>query len=214
VSTNVAGDYYKTVGMMTERNGLAVAFAVCALTMAALMADHSIGNPGVVHGAFIVVQCVLMVCFVIGSRMLGPDRVAVIVGMVMICVGCGALIASMLLDGFVSEALRARSSADPGTARILLGFCGTLIRFLMPLGLILQSVAMLSWSSVLLTGAGVARGVGIFGSVCAATVLGLFLPFTNLSAYGLIGAIVVQVVWYLGLAAALLQSGRSLSRQV
>jgi hypothetical protein len=141
--------------------------------MAALSAGHSTGNPGVVHGGFIVLQCVLMVCFVIWSRMLGSRRLAVVVGMVMFCVGCGALIGSMLLDGFVSPALEARYTADPGSARILLSFCGTLMRFLMPLGLMLQSVAMLSWSSVLLKEAGVTRAAGVFGVVCALTVIGL-----------------------------------------
>jgi hypothetical protein len=198
--------------MMTERNGLATAFAVCALTMAALLAGHATGNPAVVHGGFIVLQCVLMVCFVIWSRMLGSQRVAVVVGMVMFCVGCGALIGSMLLDGFVSPALEARYAGDPGSGRILLSFCGTLIRFLMPLGLMLQSVAMLSWSSVLLKEAGVTRVAGVFGVVCALTVMGLFLPFMNLSAHVVLGAIVVQVVWYLGLAASLAGAGKSLSR--
>jgi hypothetical protein len=198
--------------MMTERNGLATAFAVCALTMAALLAGHSTGNPGVVHGGFIVTQCVLMVCFVIWSRMLGSQRVAVVVGMVMFCVGCGALIGSMLLDGFVSPALEARYAGDLGSARILLSFCGTVIRFLMPLGLMLQSVAILSWSSVLVQEAGMTRVVGVFGVICAVTVLGLFLPFINLTAHVVFGAIVLQVGWYLGLAASLARPGKSLSR--
>lgn len=200
--------------MMTQRNGLATAFAVCALTMAVLLANHAAGNPAIVHGGFIVIQCVLMVCFVIWSRMLGSDRVAVVVGMVMFCVGCGALIGSMLLDGFVSTALEMRYSGDPGTARILLSFCGTLIRFLMPMGLILQSVALCSWSSVLLREAGAMKAVGVFGVVCAVATLGLFLPFRDLSAHGVICAIVVQVLWYLGLAAALPRAGQPLSRQV
>src|SRR5580698_3479777 len=108
---------------MNER--LAGAFAVCALATAGLLLSHPDGaagsladmvtaeaahqlRDGLVHGGFIVTQCVLIVCFAIASRMLGSDRTAVVVGMVLFCVGAGLLIGSMILDGFVSPALAVR----------------------------------------------------------------------------------------------------------
>jgi hypothetical protein len=172
-----------------------------------------------VHGGFIVTLCALIVCFTLLSPILGSQRVAVVVGMVSFCVGCGALIASMILDGFVSPALAARfvgETAAEGlaTARALFLLIGTLIRFLMLWGLALQSAAMFSWSLVLLRMGGVARSTGGFGVVCAVAVLTVFLAFTNLSAHVLPAVILAQVIWYAGLAASLARTGKTLSGQV
>jgi hypothetical protein len=216
---------------MAERNGLATVFALCAVAMGALLLTHPAGSAGsfadmvkaeashqlrdaLVHGGFMVTECVLMVGFTIWSRLLGANRVPVVVGMVAFCVGAGALLASMILDGFVSPALAIRFGGDLDTARVLLSFCGTVIRFLMPMGLALQCVAILSWSSVLLGSTGVTRGVGMVGVVFAVAVPLLALAFMNLSAHLILGAIVVQVMWYLGLAVALAYGGKALSRSV
>jgi hypothetical protein len=212
---------------------LAVSFAMCATATATLLVNHPSGAAGtfadtlrtqashqladaLVHGGFILTLCALMVCFTIWSRMLGSHRVAVVVGMVSFCAGCGALLASMILDGFVSPALAARFvAADPaeglGVARPLLILCGTLIRFLMPWGLALQSVAMFSWSLVLLRMGGIARAVGTLGVICAVTVLTVFLAFTKLSAHLLPAVILVHVFWYAGLAVSVASTGKALS---
>jgi hypothetical protein len=206
--------------------GLAAAFALCAMVTATLLATHPGGSAGsftdvlraearnqlidgVVHGGFIVTLSVLMVCFVLWSRLLGAARVSVVVGLVAFCVGCGGLIASMLLDGFASPAIAARFVEADGpdnlaTARTLLIFCGILIRFLMPLGVLFQSVAMLSWSSTLLAGRWPQRAVGVFGSVCAVfLIIALLVAPAKLTAHLLMLAIGVQSMWYLGLAALL-----------
>ena len=215
---------------------LAVSFALCGTATAALLVNHPSGAAGtfadtlraeashqladaLVHGGFIITLCALMVCFTIWSRMLGSQRVAVVVGMVSFCVGCGTLIASMILDGFVSPALAARfvgagSAEGLAMARPLLILCGTLIRFLMPWGLALQSVAMFSWSLVLLRMGGIARVAGVFGVVSAVTVLTVFLAFANLSGHVLLGVLLVHVIWYAGIAVSLAHTGRAISRRV
>jgi hypothetical protein len=164
---------------------------------------------GVVHGGFIVTLSVLIVCFVLWSRLLGTARVAVVVGLVAFCVGCGGLIASMLLDGFALPAIAVRfagtdSPDDLATARTLLIFCGTLIRFLMPMGVLFQAAAMLSWSSILLTGGRPRRAVGVFGSISAVVlIIALLVAPAKLTTHLLMMAIGVQVIWYLSLAALL-----------
>jgi len=215
---------------------LAVSFALCATATATLLVNHPSGAAGtfadtlrseasrqltdaLVHGGFIVTLCALMVCFTIWSRMLGSQRVAVVVGMVSFCVGCGTLIASMILDGFVLPALAARfvgadAAQGADVARPLFILCGTLIRFLMPWGLALQSVAMFSWSQILLRMGGTARAAGVFGAVCAVTVLTVFVAFTNLSAHILLGTILIHVIWYAGLAVSLAREGKARSRRV
>ena len=234
------------VPALGQARWLAAGFAVCAVATGTLLVSHIAGagagggrsfaemlkaeaanqlSDAFIHGGFIVTLCALMVCFTIWSRMLGPGRVPVIVGMVTFCVGCGGLIASMLVDGFVSPAIAARfadavvvtagtgagGAATDGAAtmggvamaRVLLIFCGTLIRFLMPLGLSVQAVAMVSWSSVLMAGGSVARVVGSFGAICAVGTLVVLLAFPHLSMHLLPGAILGQVIWYLGVAVVL-----------
>src|SRR5271154_276276 len=97
-----------------ERRGLALAFALCALASLALLANHPDGGArslvdfikdsardqyidGLVHGGFIVTSSALAVCFVLLSRYLGFARVPVVIGLVAFFMGCGALIASMIL---------------------------------------------------------------------------------------------------------------------
>jgi hypothetical protein len=208
------------------RRGLAAAFALCALATATLLAIHPSGSggsfadllraearnqliDGVVHGGFIVTLSVLIVCFVLWSRLLGTERVAAVVGLVAFCVGCGGLIASMLLDGFAVPAIAVRfagaaSPDDLATARTLLIFCGTLIRFLMPLGVLFQTAAMLSWSSILVAGGWPRRAVGVCGSVSAVVlIIALLVAPAKLTTHLLMMSIGLQVIWYLGLAALL-----------
>jgi hypothetical protein len=211
-----------------ERRGLAAAFGLCAVATATLLASHPGGGggaggfaeflkaearnqliDGVVHGGFIVTSSILIVCCVLFSRLLGSGRAAVVVGLVAFCIGCGGLIASMLLDGFVSAAIAARfaGAQDPqelAIAKTLMIFCGTSIRFLMPLGVSFQSAAMLSWASIFLTGQGLQRAVGVFGSVSAILLIAALLAAPAvLTTHVLLSGIAVQVISYLALAALL-----------
>jgi len=80
--------------------------------------------------------------------------------------------------------------------------------------LALQSVAMFSWSLVLLRMGGIARAAGVFGAVSAVTVLTVFLAFANLSGHVLLAVILVHVIWYVALAVSLAHTGRALSHHV
>jgi hypothetical protein len=211
-----------------ERRGLAAAFCLCAVATATLLAFHPGGGgggfaeflkaearnqliDGVVHGGFILTLSILIVCFLFFTRLLGSARVAVVVGLVAFCIGCGGLIASMLVDGFVSPAIAARFARTDGPqdlamAKTLLIFCGTSIRFLMPLGAAFQSAAMLSWASILLSGHGLRRVVGIFGSVSAILlIVALLVAPAILATHVLLIGIGIQVIWYLALAVLLMR---------
>ena len=208
----------------SPRYWLAGAFACCALLTLMLLANHPMTGAhtiaavlqaeardqvadGLVHGGFIVILCVVIVCFVFLSRALGMGRVAVVGALVAFCVGCGALMGSMIVDGFVIPALAVRFSAM-GTAAALTQaetlfiLCGTLIRFLMPMGLLFQSAAMLSWSSAIVGIRGW-RFAGVFGLAGGVLLTGALLaPLPRLREHVVLGAIVVIAVWYLTLAAA------------
>jgi len=214
-----------------ERRGLGAAFALCGLASLILLANHPSGGgtqslvdfmkdeahnafiDGLVHGGFIVVLGALIVCFVFLARCLGSARVPVVVGLVAFCIGCGALIASMILDGFVTPAIATRFGGTDGaenlaTARTLLIFCGMLIRFLMPTGMLFQFVTMLSWSSVIVKGRGLPRAVGVFGLAAApGLIVLLFAVPAATAAHVLLGGIVLQAVWYFALVALLFSRG-------
>jgi hypothetical protein len=74
----------------------------------------------------------------------------------------------------------------------------------MPTGILLQSVAILAWSSIIARGSGLPRAVGVFGLVAAVLLIVVLLaaPVT-MATHVLLGGILLQATWYLALAALL-----------
>jgi hypothetical protein len=210
-----------------ERRGLAAAFTLCALASLTLLANHPSGATGslavflqdeathqfidgVVHGGFIVTLEALIICFVFLSRFIGSTRAPVVIGLVSFCTGCGVLIASMILDGFATPAIAVRFSGagDLQPAKTLLILFGTLIGFFMPTGVLFQSVAMLSWSSVIVKRPGLWRAVGAFGLVAAISlIVAIFAVPAVMAAHVVLGGIVLQSIWYLAIAVLLFNRG-------
>jgi hypothetical protein len=209
-----------------QRRGLAAAFTVCALASLTLLANHPSGSPGsfadlikdeaahrfidaVVHGGFSITLVALIVCFIFLSRFLGSSKPSVVIGLVSFCAGCGALIASMVLDGFVAPAIAVRFAGvdDLQPAKTLFILVGTLIGFLMPTGLLLQSVAMLSWSSAIAKVPGFRRTVGLFGLAGAISlIVAIFATPAVAAAHVILGGVALQSIWYLAIAALLFKS--------
>ena len=207
----------------SQRRGLAVAFTGCALASLTLLANHPSGSPGsfadlikdeaahqvmdgVVHGGFCITLVALIICFVLLSRFLGLAKTSVVIGLVCYCAGCGALIASMVLDGFATPAIAVRFAGvdDLQPAKTLFILVGTLIRFLMPMGLLFQFVAMLSWSWAIVKRPGFARAVGFLGSVVAIMlIVAIFTIPAAMAPHVILGGIALQSVWYLAIAALL-----------
>jgi hypothetical protein len=218
-----------TLSTDRQRRGLAAAFTVCGLASLTLLANHPSGNPksfadlindeaahkvidGVVHGGFVATLVALIICFVLFSRFLGVAKSAVVIGLVCFCTGCGALIASMVLDGFVIPAIAVRfvSTADQQPAKTIFMLVGTLIGFLMPMGLLLQLVAMLSWSWAIVKRAGLARAVGLLGLAVAILLsVAIFATPAAMSAHVILGGIALQATWYLAIATLLFNRASS-----
>ena len=205
------------------RRALACAFALCAAATFVLLSFHPGGGgrtiaeviqaeargqvrDGIVHGGFIVISIILIICLARLSRILQPERVAVTAGFVTFCVGAGALMMSMGLDGLVIPAIAVRclgegTAQSLASAQTLLLFCGACIKMLMPMGLLFESVAMLSYSAAML-----ARKwfwAGGFGVVAGVAILIWPLLLSGLGPHFLIGCIMVLSVWYLGVAGTL-----------
>jgi hypothetical protein len=211
---------------LSQRRGLAAGFTLCALASLTLLANHPSSSPasfadlikdeaahrvidGVVHGGFCITLVALTICFVFLSRFLGLARPSVVIGLVCFCAGCSALIASMVLDGFATPAIAVRFSGavDLQPAKTLFILLGTLIGFLMPAGLLFQSVAMLSWSSAIVKGPGLRRAVGVLGlAVAISLIVAIFATPAAMVAHIILGGIVLQSIWYLAIAVLLFKS--------
>ena len=163
---------------------------------------------GLVHGGFIVTLGALIVCFVLFSRCLGSARVPVVIGLVTFCIGSGSLIASMMLDGFATPAIAGRFTGTEvdnlSMAKTIFILLGTLIRFLMPMGMLFQSVAMFSWSSIIVRRGGLPRAVGAFGlAVALFLIVAIVAAPATMATHVLLGGIVLQALWYFALASLL-----------
>lgn len=209
-----------------KRRGLAAAFSVCAVTNLALLANHprpgahglvAVINDeaahqvidGVVHGGFIVTLVALIICFLLLSRILGSRSTPVVIGLTCFCVGCGALMGAMVMDGLVTPAIAVRllGADELQTAKALFLLIGTLVGLLMPGGLLFQSAAIFSWSAVIIKGSGTRRAVGAFGLVVAVSFfVAIFALPAAMAAHVIIGTILLQSIWYFGIAAVLLSS--------
>lgn len=223
------------IGTPEERisaRALAAGLAVCGVATVALLVSHPGAGAqsfaellkqeardqlmaGLIHGGFIVTLGALLVCFVFLCRYLGQDRLAIVLGFVAFCVSCGALMVSMLLDGFVTPAIAVRFAttvpADLASARTLLVMCGTLIRFLMSMGIIFQGIAMLGISWVLAGRGGFARGAGIYGLLVGMILCGiLFVVPPSRWEHALLSAILLQAVWYFAVSVAVLGTRRAI----
>jgi hypothetical protein len=212
---------------VTAYPGLAAAFALCALATLILLAGHPAPaghglvefvnaqardrvRDALVHGGFIVTLAALTVCFILLARRVGAGRVPVVVGLVAYGIGCGALILSMIVDGFVVPAIATRfqgvaAAGDLKPAETLFIFCGALVRFLIPLGLLSQAGAMLAWSVVLVGGhGGWRRAAGVFGVIAAVFLAGALLAVPPmLEQHVFLSGIALQSLWYLALAGVL-----------
>jgi hypothetical protein len=216
---------------VAAHRGLAIAFGLCAAAILLLLGSHPGGGgatltdilkqeaqnqllDGVVHGGMVLVLTALIVCFVLLARLLSQGKVRASAGLVAFCVGSGALMASMILDGFVTPAIAARFAgselpADLAVARTSLILLGTIIRFLMAMGLLLQAVATLAFSSIIVTGSGLRRITGVFGVAAALSIIGATLAVpASMAGHVMLGCFLLLAIWYLGLTLVLF-NGRS-----
>lgn len=208
------------------RRALAAGFAACSVATFTLLANHPGGGAltfadllkseaanqfmdGVVHGGFIVTLSALIVCFIYLARYLGATRFAVTVGMVAFCIGAGATMLSMIADGFATPAVAARFAMDTtpdklAMARTILIVFGNFIRFLMPMGLLFQALAMACWSFVIVRRRGLGRVAGGLGILFGAAIIaGVLAMPAAMGEHVMLVAIVLQGAWYLAVAAFL-----------
>ena len=126
-----------------------------AKDFAALLREEAAtrGTDAIVHGGFILVLAMQMACYAIFSLRLTEAMNASIAGLVFFCFGTALLSGSTLIDGLALPAIAARYAAIPAKlemAQTLYVFGGTMISFLMPLGIGFQAAGIVAWSIGLL----------------------------------------------------------------
>lgn len=116
---------------------------------------------GIVHGGLIILLVVLAAGFAVFSATLGSRRPAVLFATTAYGLGCCAMVAAMLLDGFVipqlAQAFIAPPATDADTALSLMRAIGIAVQVLTKAGLLSMCAALGAWSQALCTGARISR---------------------------------------------------------
>jgi hypothetical protein len=158
---------------------------------------------GIVHGGFILISVLLIMCLAAFSRILGFANKLVTLAFVLFCVGAAALMMSMTLDGLVIPALatqcfRENSPECLTSARTLFLFSGILISILMKMGLLFEGASMFLYSIAIVRRG--AKAVGSYGIAAALILLISTLMVSGINPHLLIGGILLLCVWYFALA--------------
>jgi hypothetical protein len=155
------------------------------------------GMDAIVHGGFVLVLAVQIVCYAVFSQRIGRGRVPALAAIVFFAIGAAFFSAALVLDGLAAPAIAVRYLAKPDKiefARALYVLIGTLVSLLQPLGIAFQGAAVALWGWAL-AGHGARAGgvfalllgVALIGAAGAAVVAGNPLP--------LMAAIVGTAVW-------------------
>lgn len=194
----------RAVGILAIATGIA-GFALLAIhpggeakTFADVLQNEAANRAvdAVVHGGFIVVLALQLICYAVFMRGFG-QRVSALTAFIFFAVGAAFQAGSLLLDGLVTPAIAARYLAKPDKiemARVLFVFAGTTISFMMPIGLAFQSAAIAAWGWALsVSGSRTlgAVGIGLGGML----VVALGSSFLMMNPFVLMGAIAATSVW-------------------
>jgi hypothetical protein len=174
--------------------------AVTAHTFAEVLKSEAANQvmDGVVHGGFIVVMSIQLVCLSVLSLRIGLLRPPVLSALLFAVLGIGFLGLSMLVDGFVTPAVASRyleATDKVDFAKSLFVLIGGLLGVLMPLGLLFQSVSVLLWSCALLRSNGIGRAIAI-GGMTVVLLIVVGAVWTAFTPHVLIAALIGLGLWY------------------
>jgi hypothetical protein len=170
--------------------------------------DHLLQS-AIVHGGSMATLAAELAALAVLATRLGAARAPVIVGLALSAISFLFLALALTLDGLVIPDIARRYLAAPAAAvasgRALFVLVGTLIRFLMPIGLAFQGAAAMSWGVALWRSARrVAGGVAFaFGALLVAA---LGVTITELNPYVLMGGFLSQALWLIVLGAGLVRT--------
>lgn len=171
--------------------------------------DHLLQS-AIVHGGTVAVLAAELAALAVLATRLGVARAPVIVGLALSAISFVFLALALTLDGLVIPDLARRYLTAPVAAvasgRALFVLVGTLIRFLMPIGLAFQGAAALAWGVALWRSTPTRRVAGGLALAVGALMLAaLAATITELNPYALIGGFMGQALWLIVLGAGLVR---------
>jgi hypothetical protein len=167
--------------------------------------DHRLINQ-VVHGSMIALLVPLLAAHMRLGQLVDARSVCVAVAVTAFAVGCGLLIASLVLDGFATPALalQSRAARDASIRYVLEGqisFCGTLIGILMPLAIVAFSASAMLWVRPLIRLGGSAQRVGLIsGGLGALAGVAVIAVAPAARTHVLLGSLFLVALWQFALA--------------
>ncbi len=165
------------------------------------------GMDALVHGGFVLVLAVQIVCYAVFTKRIGRGRTTALAAMVFFAIGAAFFSAALVIDGLALPAVAARYVTQPEKidfARALYVLGGSLVRVLQPAGLGFQGAGVALWGLALAghsrvgSAAGVLLGVALVAAAIAMVVLGNPLP--------LMGAIVCSALWAMVVGLGMMRS--------
>ena len=168
-------------------------------------------NDAIVHGGLIILLSMLAAGFAVFSAVLGMRRPAVLFAATAYGLGCCAMVAAMLFDGFVipqlARALLAPPAAGADSALALMRAIGIAIQVLTKAGFLSMCAALAAWSLALCTG----NQISPWSHWCAAAGIGaaslpsayLLFADVRLAPASLMLIFGIHAVWNLAAALAL-----------
>ncbi len=215
----------------TRTAGIAIALATLLSTLFVAL-DESGGGKGqleilqsiaqlqllkaVVHGVAIASLCAYAFGYAALAQRLSLRRPAVLAGLACYLMGCVALVAATVVDGFVIPHLAADAAAG-SAMRLQVGYelvhaAGIALTDAAKIGWLLQAVGALAWSGVLMGEGGFARVTGVVGAVAnlavGAAVLGAGV---NMTMMAILAILLAQLVWNLAAALWLVRAAQTRS---
>jgi hypothetical protein len=122
----------------------------------------------IVHGGYIVVGAIQIVCFSFLSSRLNGSRFASRAAITFYAIGIFWLCLSLLFDGLVTPAVAARYVDQTEVVRPLFVLITTVVRLVMPIALGFQALAVCCWGAAML-----ASGLRVGGAI--ASLIGIAL---------------------------------------
>lgn len=209
----------------TRAAGLAIAAATILSTIFVALDQGASGNSPqailhsmiamrgmkqLVHG--VAIASVLAYAFGYASlaQRLDLRRPLVLAGLSTYLIGCVAMIAATVLDGFVSGDVAAQfAGASPEGVKQgynLIVFLGVALTDMARVGWVMQALAAIAWSVTMLGGQGWQRGAGGVGLVSGLLVTAaVFVSGANMDMTAILSILLAQAVWNLAAASWLVR---------
>jgi hypothetical protein len=183
-----------------RKRGMGALLAITGVLQIVLLANHPGGAAhdfagvlreeaanrvmnAVVHGGFIVVLAVQLVCYAALSVRLGFTRSTMLAAFVFFAIGCAMLMGSVFVDGLIvpdiSAHFAAATAEKQNAIRGVFAFAGALIQFLMPMGLAFQGCAIAAWGIALLKFARLSGFAALLLAIVIAAALAASFAMSN-----------------------------------